>query len=74
MRFVTFQDGGAEKIGVRQGDSIIDVSAAAAAFGGDMIGVIKGGDAAHEIMNDGTIRIFANFVTLHAVEQYHLIG
>ena len=46
MRFVTFQDGGAEKIGVRQGDTIIDVSAAAAAFGGDMIGVIKGGDAA----------------------------
>ena len=45
MRFVTFQDGGAEKIGVRQGDTIIDVSAAAAAFGGDMIGVIKGGDA-----------------------------
>jgi len=36
--------------------------------------MIKGGDAAHEIMNDGTIRIFANFVTLHAVEQYHLIG
>lgn len=46
MHFVTFQDGGAEKIGVRQGDTIIDVSAAAAAFGGDMIGVIKGGDAA----------------------------
>ena len=29
MRFVTFQDGGTEKIGVRQGDTIIDVSAAA---------------------------------------------
>lgn len=46
MRLVTFKDGGAEKIGVREGDEIIDVSAAAANFGGDMIGVIEGGDAA----------------------------
>lgn len=46
MRLVTYKDGGAEKIGVREGDEIIDVSAAAAGFGGDMIGVIKGGDAA----------------------------
>lgn len=46
MRFVTFLDGDAEKVGVRLGDDIVDVSEAAAAFGGDMIGVIKGGDAA----------------------------
>lgn len=46
MRLVTFKDGGAEKIGVREGDDIIDVSAAASAYGGDMIGVIEGGDAA----------------------------
>lgn len=46
MRLVTFMDGDAEKIGVRLGDDIVDVSAAAAAFGGDMIGVIEGGDAA----------------------------
>ncbi len=46
MRLVTFSDGGTAKIGVRDGDAIIDVSAAAAAFGGDMIGVIKGGKAA----------------------------
>ena len=36
--------------------------------------MIKGGDTAHEIMNDGTIRIFANFVTLYAIEQHDLIG
>ena len=46
MRLVTFKDGDAEKIGVREGDEIVDVSAAAAKFGGDMIGVIEGGDAA----------------------------
>ena len=46
MRLVTFRDGDAEKIGVRLGDDIVDVSAAAAAFGGDMIGVIRAGDAA----------------------------
>lgn len=46
MRLVTFSSGGEEKIGVREGDEIVDVSAAAAAFGGNMIGVIEGGDAA----------------------------
>jgi len=46
MRLVTFKDGGDEKVGVRLGDDIVDVSAAAAQFGGDMIGVIVGGDAA----------------------------
>jgi len=46
MRLVTFLDGDVEKIGVRLDNDIVDVSAAAAAFGGDMIGVIKGGDAA----------------------------
>ena len=46
MRLVTFRDGDAEKVGVRLGDDIVDVSAAADDFGGDMIGVIKGGEAA----------------------------
>ncbi|MEQ9121051.1 MAG: fumarylacetoacetate hydrolase family protein [Alphaproteobacteria bacterium] len=46
MRLVTFKDGDAEKVGVRLGDDVVDVSAAAAAYGGDMIGVIVGGDAA----------------------------
>ena len=36
--------------------------------------MIKGGDTAHEIMNDGTIRIFANFVTLYTIEHHDLIG
>ena len=36
--------------------------------------MIKGGDAPHEIMDDGTIRIFANFVALDPIEQDHLIG
>ncbi len=52
MRLVTFSDGGAAKIGVRLGDDIVDVSAAAAAYGGDMIGVIKGGDAAKAALAD----------------------
>ena len=50
MRFVTFLDGDAEKVGVRLGDDIVDVSEAAAAFGGDMIGVIKGGEAAKQAL------------------------
>lgn len=50
MRLVTFMDGDAEKVGVRIGDDIVDVSAAAAAFGGDMIGVIQGGAAARQAL------------------------
>ena len=46
MRLVTFDDGGQAKVGVRINDDIIDVSSAAASYGGDMIGVIKGGEAA----------------------------
>lgn len=50
MRLVTFKDGAAEKVGVRKGDNIVDVSEAAKAFGGDMIGVIEGGDAAKDAL------------------------
>lgn len=51
MRLATFQEDGVEKVGVREGDEIVDVSAAAAAYGGDMIGVIEGGDAARAALS-----------------------
>ncbi|MEK9904372.1 MAG: fumarylacetoacetate hydrolase family protein [Rhodospirillales bacterium] len=50
MRLVTFLEGGVEKIGVRNGENIVDVTEAAKAFGGDMIGVIKGGTAAKDAL------------------------
>jgi acylpyruvate hydrolase len=50
MRLVTFLEGGVEKIGVRNGENIVDVTEAAKAFGGDMIGVIKGGAAAKDAL------------------------
>ena len=50
MRLVTFAEDGVEKIGVRVGDDVFDVTKASEAFGGDMIGVIKGGSAAKEAL------------------------
>ncbi len=50
MRLVTFVEDGVEKIGVRVGEDVFDVTKASEAFGGDMIGVIKGGSAAKEAL------------------------
>ena len=50
MRLVTFAEDGVEKIGVRVGEDVFDVTKASEAFGGDMIGVIKGGSAAKEAL------------------------
>lgn len=50
MRLVTFAEDGVEKIGVRVGEDVFDVTKASESFGGDMIGVIKGGSAAKEAL------------------------
>jgi acylpyruvate hydrolase len=50
MRLVTFAEDGVEKIGVRVGEDVFDVTKARESFGGDMIGVIKGGSAAKEAL------------------------
>ena len=50
MRLVTFAEDGVEKIGVRVGEDVFDVTKASQSFGGDMIGVIKGGSAAKEAL------------------------
>jgi acylpyruvate hydrolase len=50
MRLVTFAEDGVEKIGVRVGEDVFDVTKASDSFGGDMIGVIKGGSAAKEAL------------------------
>jgi len=47
---VTFAEDGVEKIGVRVGEDVFDVTKASQSFGGDMIGVIKGGSAAKEAL------------------------
>jgi 2-keto-4-pentenoate hydratase/2-oxohepta-3-ene-1,7-dioic acid hydratase in catechol pathway len=47
---VTFAEDGVEKIGVRVGEDVFDVTKASESFGGDMIGVIKGGSAAKEAL------------------------
>jgi acylpyruvate hydrolase len=47
---VTFAEDGVEKIGVRVGEDVFDVTKASDSFGGDMIGVIKGGSAAKEAL------------------------
>lgn len=50
MRLVTFAEDGVEKIGVRVGEDVFDVTKASQSFGGDMTGVIKGGSAAKEAL------------------------
>jgi len=46
MRFVTFNDGGEDHVGLRDGDDVIDLAVAAPQLPSDLLGLIRGGDDA----------------------------
>lgn len=52
MRLVTFDDGGSPRFGVLEGDSIRDVTATDPGLPSDVVGVIRGGDAMLDRVQD----------------------
>jgi len=46
MRFVTFDAGGADHVGLRDGDDVVDLAMAAPDLPGDLLGLIRAGDDA----------------------------